>query len=147
MTYFSEVYSKFLSTIKSYTLANLSPNEIEEELFDLLVMSIPEFKYPYISLDYAIDQDEQYYFINTLSIKESRVLLAIMRKNWASSMLTQEQNFDSVYYDSTTRTHSRANMINQLNKLVIQLTDEAKEIESDYYRVSSGAPSIGEINA
>lgn len=144
---FSDVYSKFLSTIKSCTLANFSPQEIEDELFDLITLSIAEFKFPKISLAYEFDEEEEeYYFVEEPRDAEIRVLIAIMRANWVSYQLTQEQNFDSQYYDSNTRTYSKANMIAQLEKLYSTLLQTAKQLEYDYNRVAlDGTPQIGQI--
>lgn len=144
---FSDVYSKFLSTIKSCTLASFSPQEIEDELFDLLTLSISDFKFPKISLAYEYNEDEdEYYFVEELRDAEVRVLIAFMRANWVSYQLTQEKNFDNQYYDSTTRTYSKANMLAQLNKLHDSLLKIAKQTEYDYNRVAlDGTPQIGKI--
>lgn len=147
MTQFSNVYSKFLSTIESCTLSEFTPNEINAELFDLLTMSIPEFKYPYISLEFAQNEDEEYYFINDLTIREIRVLVSIMRKNWVEYQLTVENRFEDEYYDSTTRKHSKANLLAQLLKLSDKMSLEAEKVEYNYYRVAlGGGAEIGNIN-
>ena len=85
-------------------------------------------------------------FVEELRDAEVKVLIAFVRANWVSYQLTQEKNFDNQYYDSTTRTYSKANMLAQLNKLHDSLLKIAKQTEYDYNRVAlDGTPQIGKI--
>ena len=83
------LYPLFLSTINSCTYAEITDQELQDELDNLALRAIAKFKFPKVSLEYdysdeIIDdslpiverQKYGYYFINNVTIKEIRVILS-----------------------------------------------------------------------
>lgn len=68
MTSFEKLYDQFLSTVSSYTLTQLTNDDIQAELFNLVERSIAAFKFPKISLAYTLNEDDYvHYFTETLT--------------------------------------------------------------------------------
>lgn len=148
MLSFGVLYSQFLSSISSYTLAQLSDSEIEAELFNFARRAITTFKFPKIDLSYSLNETEQiYYFDNTPTQKELNVILSHMKVAWIDYVISKEERFQIQYYDDNVRTFSSANLIAQLNRLYENLAAKASKEEYDYSRVAAdGKPRIGDIN-
>jgi len=148
MVSFDILYSQFLSSISSYTLAQLSDSEIQEELFNFAVRAITSFKFPKVALTYTFNETEfQYYFDNNVTQKELNVILSYMKVAWIDYVISKEERFQNQYYDDNVRTFSIGNLLAQLNRLYENLVEKAKNDEYNYGRVnSSGKPRIGDLN-
>lgn len=148
MTSFNTLYSQFLSTVRSYTLSELSDYEIQAELFNLANRAIANFKFPKIKLDYQFNETEQIHeFVNDITQKELNVLLAHMKVAWIEEQISREEKFANQYYDSNVRTFSMGAMLAQLNRMNENFVEAARRAEYDYSRVATdGRPRIGDIN-
>lgn len=148
MVSFEVLYSQFLSSISSYTLLQLSDDEIQSELKNLIDRAIGAFKFPKTELTYSLNESTyQYEFDNELTQREFNVLLAWMKVYWLEYQISKEEQFDNQYYDSNVRTFSAGNLLAQLNRMYENFTSAAKKAEYDYSRIASdGRPKIGDIN-
>lgn len=149
MTSFEKLYDQFLSTVSSYTLTQLTNDDIQAELFNLVERSIPAFKFPKVSLAYTLNQDNNtHYFVETLTQKELNVILAYMKLFWVEYQILNEQRFLTQYYDDKVKTFSQGNVMAQLNRLHENVLGMAKKTEYEYGRVSeNGRPNLGKLNA
>jgi hypothetical protein len=152
MVSFETLYNQFLSSVSSYTLAQLSDDEVRSELFNLTERSIATFKFPKMPLTYTPVEDETtgeiiHHFDNDVTQRELNVLLAYMKVAWIDFQISKEEKFRNQYYDDQVRTFSAANMIAQLNRMYENFLARAKEEEYNYGRVNPlGRPSLGDIN-
>lgn len=148
MTSFEKLYDQFLSTVSSYTLTQLTNDDIQAELFNLVERSIAAFKFPKISLAYTLNEDDYvHYFTETLTQKEINVILAYMKLFWVEYQISNEQRFLTQYYDDKVRTFSQGNVMAQLNRLHENFIENAKRTEYEYGRVAQdGRPNIGKLN-
>lgn len=149
MVSFEILYSQFLSSISSYTLAQLSDDEIQAELFNLARRAIATFKFPKIALDYHFDEEVtyQYQFDNDITQREINVLLSHMKVLWIEFQISKEERLQNQYYDNNVRTFSSANLIAQLNRMYENFKLAARQTEYDYSRVAAdGKPRVGDIN-
>lgn len=148
MLSFEILYKQFLSSISSYTLLQLSDDEIQAELFTLIERSIGTFKFPKVELVYSLhNSDYQYYFDSDVTQRELGVLLAWMKVYWVEFQISKEELLQNQYYDDNVRTFSVGNLLAQLNRMYENFVEAAKRAEYDYGRVASdGRPRVGDIN-
>lgn len=148
MVSFGTLYSQFLSSISSYTLTQLTDNEIQAELFNFAKRAITMFKFPKVALTYTYNEVELiYYFDNNVTQKELNVILSYMKVAWIEYILSKEERFKTQYYDDNVRTFSVGNLLAQLNRLYENLLQKAKDEEYNYGRVAAdGMPRVGDIN-
>lgn len=148
MVSFETLYNQFLSSISSYTLIQLSDDEIQAELYNLVNRAVGAFKFPKISLSSTFNsQQYQYYFDNSVSQKELNVLIALMKVYWVEYQISKEELLQNQYYDDNIRTFSTANLLAQLNRMYENFVNAAIKAEYDYSRIASdGKPRIGDIN-
>jgi hypothetical protein len=148
MVAFELLYSQFLSSISSYTLAQLSDDEIQAELFNFAKRAITNFKFPKIDLSYTFDETTYTYsFDNAVTQKELNVILSYMKVAWIDFIISKEERFQGQYFDDNVRTFSMGNILAQLNRLYENLVAKAEREEYNYGRVNAlGKPRIGDLN-
>ena len=162
------LYKPMAATIRGSYYGVITQDELDEELFNIAKRAINTFKFPRVKLDYKVfyavrdDDDEDMlneveadnenavphgYFINKITDKEIEVLLAWMKVYWIERFLSNSDDFENTYTDSTIKTFSRANLVQQNLSRYNQFLAQAHEIETRYSRVNAvGAASIGDIN-
>jgi len=127
----------------------LNNGNIEVMLNDMIIRAVAEFRFPKIALAYEEITDAnstvEYQFVNTLSQREINVILALVKKSWIEQQLDNESNFENTFYDKDVRLHSRGNLVKALQDRYELAKKEAERVQYDYYRVSSGAPAVGDI--
>lgn len=148
-TGFSVIHQQVLNTLKSSTLAAMEDYEIEVMLNDMIIRAVAEFRFPKIVLTYEEITDAnstvEYQFVNTLTQREINVILALVKKAWIEQQLDNESNFENTFYDKDVRLHSRGNLVKALQDRYELAKKDAERAQYDYYRVSSGAPAVGDI--
>lgn len=85
-TPFSDIYAVFLSQVRDDSFIAADTDEeaiIEQDLQDLLIIALDNFKFPRISLDNADGS-----FTATLDRAEINVLAKYMKAEWASRLAT-----------------------------------------------------------
>lgn len=151
MKKFSSFYGQVLNTMKSNTLAKMWDEDIEKYLLDLTLRAIAEFRFPKVSLDYEIIEnehgEEEYAFKNDVTQRELNVLLAIIKKYWLEQQIDSEEHFEDLYYDRDVRTFSRGNMMKSLRERYELAVKQAETAQYNYSRLpdSEGRPAIGSI--
>jgi hypothetical protein len=148
-TGFSVIHQQVLNTLKSSTLAAMEDYDIEIMLNDMIIRAVAEFRFPKINLVYEeitdSDSTVDYQFVNTLTQREINVILALVKKSWIEQQLDNESNFENTFYDKDVRLHSRGNLVKALQDRYELAKKDAERAQYDYYRVSSGAPAVGDI--
>lgn len=150
------LYPQFLNTIDSCTLSEQANLFIQEQLNDLAIKSIADFKFPKVSLSYLYDETTNtetdapygYYFIETnVGQQELNVILARMKAYWVEYQISREKMFENTYYDRDIKLHSPGNFLDKLLKLYATFETKADRAEYNYYRVNiEKNPSIGDVN-
>lgn len=148
------LYPQFLKGIDSCTLSDLTSYEIQDEIGNLAIRAISDFRFPRVSLEYSYDSDLNpdtsiplgYYFKEEVTQKEYNVILARMKQYWIEYQISQERLFANAYFDSEIRLHSPGNTIDKLIKLYDTFKKVADDSEYNYYREDRGVPLIGGIN-
>lgn len=140
----------------SCTLSDFTNFEIQNQLNYLVIRAVNDFKFPKMSLEYALDEEindmtgesKGYYFIDaSVDQKEFNVILGRMKQYWIEFQISQERLFANAYFDKDIRLHSPGNTIDKLIKMYTTFKSSADRAEFDYGRVSErGEPSIGDIN-
>ena len=152
----NSLFPQFLQSVNDCTLLELTNFDIQRELGYLVIRAVNDFKFPKVSLDYALDSDINseteeaygYYFISDeVGQKEFNVILARMKQYWIEFQISQERLFSNVYYDRDIRLHSPGNTIDKLIKMFTTFKSKADKAEFDYGRISIiGDPALGDIN-
>ena len=162
------LYKPMAATIRGSYYGVITQDELDEELFNIAKRAINTFKFPRVKLDYKVfyavrdDDDEDMlneveadnedavphgYFVNKITDKEIEGLLAWMKVYWIERFLSNSDDFENTYTDSTSKTFSRANLVQQNLSRYNQFLAQAHEIETRYSRVNAiGTASIGDIN-
>lgn len=167
--YWDEVlYKPRAATIRGSYYGVITQDELDDELFNIAKRAINTFKFPRVKLDYKVfyavrdENDDNVlnevpadtedaiphgYFINQVTDKEIEVILAWRKVYWIERFLSNSDDFENSYTDSTIKTFSRANLVQQNLSRYNQFLAQAHEIETRYSRVSAtGAASLGDIN-
>lgn len=159
---FDDVYNQFLTYAHSCTFADLSDDELLGELRKFLERALADFRFPHCSLEYTekVEETEDpetheitssitYIFTDKdFGQREINVLIAYMKKYYIEWILSREQNFQQIYYDSDTKTFSQGNIIQQLNTAYKTAIKEANDVNYDYSRMDgkTRSPLIGKVN-
>lgn len=128
MTSFKKIYNSFLSKMLDDEWALWTQEEIEYDLFQLLKGAMPWFKFPRKSL--AFDDCEEN-FIEDLNNIEIEIIATYMKCEWLNRSILTWENVKVLYEE---RDFSQANLIDKLSSLLQQEKDNAKKLESIYYR-------------
>ena len=132
MTSLNKVYDAFLSKMLDDEYANWTRDEVEEDLNSLLLAAIPWFKFPRKSLE--IDGDE---FVEDLTNQEIQIISTYMKCEWLNRTILTWENVKPLYEE---KDFSQANLLDKFTQMLIQEKDNAKRLESVYYRSVSGRP-------
>ena len=117
MTYFEDVYEFFLSKIKSYDLAELTEDEIKEELNSLIKLALP--KCTVFKGKVKLDQDNECIIIkgkDSLSLEEMEILSLAMLLQYISPLIARDENLKQTL---SSKDFSSTSQANHLEKLLI----------------------------
>ena len=123
-TPFSIVYDSFLSKITDDMYMELTPQDTEKILEELLISAIHDFQFPKQSLEYRElteeeeeDEDLSFttpYFINILTQQEINILATYMITEWIGQQLATVENTRMKYSGSDFKFTSQANHMQKL---------------------------------
>ena len=123
--------------------------QIADELITLAKQAINTFLFPRVELTYAFEEDassvifpKRYYFTADITDKEIAILLAWMGFYWCKLIVSNSDNFNNVYFDSNIKSFSPGNVLHNYRVMMENYRDEARRLESRYYRAGS-TPDIG----
>ena len=132
MTSLTKVYDAFLSKMLDDEYANWTRDEVEEDLYSLLLAARPWFKFPRKSLEIVGDQ-----FVEDLTNEEIQILSTFMKCEWLNRTILTWENVKPLYEE---KDFSQANLIDKFTQLLKEEKDNAKRLEAVYYRSVNGRP-------
>ena len=133
MTPLQDVYDAFLGKMLEDEWENWTDEEAKLDWYSLLLASIPRFKFPRVSLKII----EKSFFESELSNEEIQILATYMKCEWLNRSILTWENVKPLYEE---RDFSQANLLDKLNATLEAEKNNAKELESLYYRSRKGKP-------
>lgn len=135
----TDVYDAFLSKVNEDDWSHCySKEDLEWFLKDwraFLNSAIPYFKFPRCSLD--IDETKQIFADEAMSPAEVQVLATYMKQEWLKRTIDSWENIKTQYDE---KDFSQANLLKTFISLKDQVVEEAKFLESVYYRSVTKQP-------
>ena len=151
-TSFSEIYESFLSKITEDMYMELTPEDTEEILKQLLLSALYKFEFPKQSLDYE-EKDLQGYnqegeplielgFVNKLTREEINIIATYMIVEWVGQQLASVENTRMKYSGSDFKFTSQANHMQKLLQLKKDYEREGFHLQRLYKRRTSDENGI-----
>ena len=132
MTDLQVVYDAFLGKMLEDEWANWDIDDIQQDWRSLLQGARPWFKFPRVSLDIAIDEeDDTEKFVDDLSNEEIQILASYMKCEWLNRTILTWENVKPLYEE---RDFSQANLIDKFNQMLATEKKNAARLEAIYYR-------------
>lgn len=135
----SDVYGAFLGRVNEDDWSEAySPEDIEwmvKDWREFLDEAISYFKFPRCSLD--IDDTKQIFVDPNMTKQEIHVLATYMKQQWLKRTVDSWENIKTQYDE---KDFSQANLLKTFITLKEQVIEEAKLIESIYYRSQNKRP-------
>ena len=97
MTNFNSVYDVFLANVTDDMYMELTKQDTEQLLQDLLISAVPWFEFPRQSLDYDVSAES---FVNDLTTEEINILATYMVMLWIQQQLASVENTRMKYSGS-----------------------------------------------
>lgn len=132
MTPYFKVYDAFLARILEDEWQDWLIEEAEQDWRQILEAALPWFKFPRVSLEH-----DENGFSEDLSQQEIQIIANYMKCEWLNRCLMTWENVKPLYQE---RDFSQANLIDKLNATIKQERDNARALESIYYRSIKGKP-------
>jgi len=101
-------------------------------LKSLLIAAIPNFKFPKVSLDYGATS-----FNEDLKNEEIQILATYMKCEWLNRAILTWENIKPLYEE---RDFSQANLLSKFNDTLAAEKENARRLESLYYRSTNYKP-------
>ena len=114
MTNFNSVYDVFLANVTDDMYMELTKQDTEQLLQDLLISAIPWFEFPRQSLDYDVSAES---FVNDLTTEEINILATYMVMLWIQQQLASVENTRMKYSGSDFKFTSQANHMAKLQAM------------------------------
>lgn len=132
MTPYEKVYNAFLSKILEDEWAHWSIEEVEADWREILEAALPWFKFPRVSLEHNEEG-----FNGDLSTEEIQIIANYMKCEWLNRSIMTWENVKPLYIE---RDFSQANLLDKLKQLLENERNNARLMESNYYRSIKGKP-------
>lgn len=144
-TPFSVVYDSFLSKITDDMYMELTPQDTEKILEELLASAIPKFEFPRQSLQFILVKREEEYdevgeplyqvcFKNKLTDQEINILSTYMIVEWLGQQLATIENTRMKYSGSDFKFTSQANHMQKILQLKKDYEREGFHLQRLYKR-------------
>lgn len=143
-TPFSIVYNNFLSKITDDMYMELTPEDTERILQQLLLSALPKFEFPRQSLDFTSievenedDEDNpliEWFFVNSLTNEEINIITSYMIVEWLGQQLASVQNVRMKYSGADFKFTSQANHMQKLLQLKKDYEREGFHLQRLYKR-------------
>ena len=134
-----DVYGAFLSKVNEDDWAHYySQEDLEWFIQDwraFLNSAIPYFKFPRCSL--KIDEEKQCFTDEKMGQAEIQVIATFMKQEWLKRTIDSWENIKTQYDEAD---FSQANLLKEFIALKDQVIEEARKLESIYYRSVSNQP-------
>lgn len=140
-TPFSDVYNNFLSKITDDMYMELTLQDTEKILYELLVTAVPKFQFPRQDLSYQQIQVEGQYeeqtiwaFVNKLTQQEINIISTYMIVEWIGQQLASIENTRMKYSGSDFKFTSQANHMQKLLQMKKDYEREGFHLQRLYKR-------------
>lgn len=137
MTPLQDVYDAFLVKMLEDEWENWTEEEAIMDWYALLLSALPRFKFPRVDLTIAENEEKKKCFDGKLSNEEIQILATYMKCEWLNRSILTWENVKPLYEE---RDFSQANLLDKLNATLEAEKNNAKELESLYYRSRKGKP-------
>ena len=132
MTQLQVVYDAFLGKMLEDEWMNWDLEDIEADWHVLLNAALPWFKFPRVSLDIVIDEeDDEEKFEADLSNEEIQIIATYMKCEWLNRTILTWENVKPLYEE---RDFSQANLLDKFNEMLAAEKKNAARLEAVYYR-------------
>lgn len=145
MTPFSKVYNLFLSKITDDMYMELTPQDTQSMLNELLESAISWFEFPRKSLDTQDpepDDEEDGYFVSDLDREECNILATYMIKEWVGRQLASCENTRMKYSGSDFKFTSQANHMAKLQSMSKEYERQGFHLQRLYKRRKKDSKGI-----
>lgn len=137
MTPLQDVYDAFLVKMLEDEWENWTEEEAVMDWYALLLSALPRFKFPRVDLTIVENEEKKKCFDGKLSNEEIQILATYMKCEWLNRSILTWENVKPLYEE---RDFSQANLLDKLNATLEAEKNNAKELESLYYRSRKGKP-------
>lgn len=132
MTDLQVVYDAFLGKMLEDEWVNWDLDDIQQDWKSLLQGALPWFKFPRVSLDIVVDEEDGIEkFVDDLSNEEIQILASYMKCEWLNRTILTWENVKPLYEE---RDFSQANLIDKFNQMLATEKKNAARLEAVYYR-------------
>lgn len=137
-TNISEIYDNFLTKISDYSLLELSPKEIEDELFGYFKSARTKFYKCKNSLTTLVDEFGETIIQSELHPFEIEILTTFMLAEYLKPQVLSSEALKQLLSDKDFKVHSQANQLRELSLLYRNIKKEADKmvIEYSYFNLS-----------
>ena len=133
-TYFKPIYDSFLSKITDDMYMELTKEETEGMLQELLLSAIPHFEFPRVGMEFTQDDSGEYYFISDFTFEEVNILATYMVVEWIGQQLASVENTRMKYSGSDFKFTSQANHMQKLLQIKKDYDREGFHLQRLYKR-------------
>lgn len=138
-TSFTTIYDLFLSKITDDMFLELTEEETQMILDQLIVSAIPHFEFPRVSLDYDI---EDKVFNNSLTVEEQNIIAVYMVCEWLGQQIASVENTRMKYSGTDFKFTSQANHMKQLAALMEKYKTQGFHLQRLYKRRKPDADGV-----
>jgi hypothetical protein len=133
MVLLNDVFKAFKSKITEDDWGNMTTEDEQEDLTNLLDSSIPYFKFPRCSLEH----NSEYFLDPNMGSSEIQLIANYMRFSWYSRLLYNDDTINPIYDE---KDYSPSQFLDKLLLLLTATKKEATSLEQIYYRSINGKP-------
>lgn len=134
-----QVYDAFLSKVNEDEWSRCySKEDLQWFMKDwraFLNSALPYFKFPRCKLD--IDEEKQCFTDSRMGEEEVQIIATFMKQEWLKRTIDSWENIKTQYDEAD---FSQANLLKSFISLKDQVTEEARKLESIYYRSVNKTP-------
>ena len=132
MTNFQVLYDAFLTKMLDDEWGAWVEEDMQQDWYSLLMSALPWFKFPRVSLDIQIDdQDGTEKFVEDLNNEEIQILATYMKCEWLNRTILTWENVKPLYEE---RDFSQANLLDKFRQMLEMEKKNAARLEAVYYR-------------
>lgn len=138
MTQLQVIYDAFLGKMLEDEWLNWDLEEIQADWRILLNAALPWFKFPRVSLDITVDdEDGEEKFEEDLNNEEIQIIATYMKCEWLNRTILTWENVKPLYEE---RDFSQANLLSKFNDTLAAEKKNAARLEATYYRSINRKP-------
>lgn len=138
MTQLQVVYDAFLGKMLEDEWLNWDLEDIEADWRILLNAALPWFKFPRVSLDIVVDEeDDEEKFEADLNNEEIQIIATYMKCEWLNRTILTWENVKPLYEE---RDFSQANLLDKFINMLAAEKKNAARLEAIYYRSINRTP-------